>query len=171
MRGARQLGILAVVTFSAALLGGPASADEIPEESALVGIETESITSKETTVDSPDTSVPVVNKCKTTTRVGKGVNVYGNTLFKFHQKVSWCYNGKKITSVSSKAWADSTALLWTYKGIESEEISGGKGKTSYTAWRQGRFCYVTHLSCIKESLPWIEQKVTATGGVTNSNGW
>ncbi|WP_431926271.1 hypothetical protein [Nonomuraea jabiensis] len=175
MRGAKQLGILAAVTIGAsALLGGPAAAaDEIPEGAAVASSEEDVISSKETTMpDTTGTGVPAI-KCKTyqTTKTAK--NAFGSTLFKFHQKVTWCYNGTKITSASSKAWADSLASGWSYKGIQSTETSGGAGKASYTAWRQSKFCLTvpgTGERCISEKRPWIEQKVTKTGGASSSSG-
>ncbi|NUP01799.1 MAG: hypothetical protein HOV97_09145 [Nonomuraea sp.] len=175
MRGAKHLGILAAVTIGAgALLGAPAAAaDEIPQDAAVASSEMDVISSRETTTPgTTGTGVPAT-KCKTyeTTKTAK--NVFGSTLFKFHQKVTWCYNGSKITSASSKAWADSLASGWRYKGVQSTETSGGAGKASYTAWRQSMFCLTvpgTGERCISEKRPWIEQKVTKTGGTSSSSG-
>ncbi|NRQ38509.1 hypothetical protein HII36_42785 [Nonomuraea sp. NN258] len=175
MRGANQLGILAAVTISAgALLGGPAAAaDEIPADSAVATFEFDVISAKETTMPgTTGTGVPAV-KCKTFQSTKTAKNIFGSTLFKFHQKVTWCFNGTKITSASSKAWADSIATGWRYHGIQSEKTSGGAGKGSYTAWRQSKFCLTvpgTGAGCTSEKRPWIEQKVTKTGGTSSDSG-
>ncbi|SEH03540.1 hypothetical protein SAMN05444920_13843 [Nonomuraea solani] len=175
MRGAKRLSILSAITIGAgALLGVPAAAaDEIPAEVAVTSSEVDSISAKETTtVGTTGTGVPAI-KCRAYTTTKTAKNNFGSTMFKFHQKVTWCYNGKKITSASSKAWADSLAAGWNYKGLQSTETSGGAGKSSYTAWRQGKFCLVvpgTGERCISEKRPWIEQKVTKTGGHSSSTG-
>ncbi|TMR91987.1 hypothetical protein [Nonomuraea basaltis] len=158
--------------------------DQIPEDALIARYDTEVTTIKVTpeqvlaeanaageVVDATPTGVGVpAIKCSGKQVHWAAYNGFGVRMVSFFQKLSWCYNGTKITTQTSSAWGEVYQPLWSWKGVQSTTKVGGVGWSYYTLTRQGKFCLQVNNACYQEWWPWIKQKGTATGGYSYDAG-
>lgn len=103
-----------------------------------------------------------------------GKNYYNATkvlVVSYSQKIDWCYNGTKITSVSHQHLAEVYHFLYRYNGIIGNNHSGGVGTASFRAFSQASFCeYAPLVGCVWNIYPWVEQTVYKNGSYGGSTG-
>ena len=97
-------------------------------------------------------------------------NVFGSTLWKYFQRIDWCYNGSSVTSVSRRRWGETYWPGWSFKGHTGNQTSGGVGWTGYQAWTQGHFCLASYFDCVQDRYPWIDITVWRNGTYNYSTG-
>src|SRR5215211_1589596 len=84
--------------------------------------------------------VALASGCKSRT---DGVNVYnhyGNLILRYQQKVNWCYDGTKITSVSHTHTGTVYIVGWKYNGLIADNHWGGVNQSYFRAYSQAHFC-------------------------------
>lgn len=114
---------------------------------------------------------PGGGSCKALTVWRGGKNALGQFLWKYFQKIEWCYNGSYITAKTRLRWGEVYFPGWEFKGHIGNYESGGVGYWSYRAWTQGKFslCPLS-LGCIQHVYPWIDMTVYANGNYTWTTG-
>ncbi|HSO10899.1 MAG TPA: hypothetical protein VLT51_00895 [Anaerolineales bacterium] len=108
--------------------------------------------------------------CKSLTN---GVNIYngaGALALRYQQKVDWCYDGTKITSVSHVHTPTVYIVTYRYIGLIGHLHSGGVGQTSYRAYSQAHFCMWVG-ACVWNVYPWVDQTVRGNGTYTGTAGF
>lgn len=111
--------------------------------------------------------------CKSRTDGVDMYDAYGIRLFRYQQKVDWCYNGTTITSVSHVHTPTVYMFTWRYNGILAggHVHSGGVGQASYRAYSQASFCQIVGTVCTWYVYPWVDQTVRGTGTSSGSAGY
>ncbi len=118
------------------------------------------------------TSSDGVAGCKLYTRGVSAKNVIGQLLLKYSWKISWCYDGTKITSLNRSRQVF-TNYGWAFLGDIADNTSGGVNSASFWGYAQGDFCFfpVGGSSCILHLYPWVEQNVYKDGNFNGSSGF
>jgi len=112
----------------------------------------------------------VASSCKTVTFSAYYRNVVGWNLWGYFHRITWCWSGSTITSVSRRVWAEVYIPGWSFKQNVGFQSSGGRGHAYYSAWTQGHFCLVEFFSCVVNRYPWIDVTVYAGGRYTHGVG-
>ena len=103
-----------------------------------------------------------------------GIDQYsagGVWLWRYTQKIWWCYDGSKITAKIRDRWGETHAYGWEFVGHVGNSESGGVGQSSYYAWTQGHFrLCLPGLGCIVHQYPWIWQRVYGNGNYEGDFG-
>jgi hypothetical protein len=92
-------------------------------------------------------------------------NVLGSFLWKYFQKLGWCWKRGAITSATPRCqgtWAEVYFPLWDFKGHLSCDASGGVGQSFVRRWRQGKF-QLCAAYCLQTKTPWMNVKGSGTG--------
>lgn len=105
-----------------------------------------------------------------------GVNIYdgvGVLIIRYQQKVDWCYDGTKITSVSHIKTPTVYRPIYKYNGLIGHIHSGGVNQSSYRAYSQASFCMFAPpaTACIWYVYPWVDMTVHGNGTVSGSAGY
>jgi hypothetical protein len=108
--------------------------------------------------------------CKSITYGTQFYNANGQIIIKYSQKVDWCYDGTKVTSVSHTKTPTVYIPTWRYNGLINHTHSGGVGQTSYRAYSQASFCsYIA--TCVWYLYPWVDETVRGNGTFSGSSGF
>ena len=105
--------------------------------------------------------------CKSLTN---GVNFYNNLnqlVWRYSQKVNWCYDGTYITSLSHTKTATVYNSTWSYLGLVGHLHNGTVGWRDYRAYSVARFYCV----CVANVYPWVDQAVYGNGGYSGQAGY
>lgn len=106
--------------------------------------------------------------CKALTN---GVNMYnalGNLVWSYSWKITWCYDGLKITSLTPQRIVNIYAPGYSFQGDITSNTSGGVNQWSYYQYKQGDMCFIDYGSnCAWHTYPSVEQTVYGNG---NSSG-
>jgi hypothetical protein len=92
-------------------------------------------------------------------------NILGMYLWKYFQKLGWCWKGGSVTSATPRCegtWAEVYAPVWDFKGHIGCQYGGGVGQSFVRRWRQGKFQLCTTI-CIQTKTPWVNVRGTGTG--------
>jgi len=105
--------------------------------------------------------------------VFEGKNVTGMTLFKYTQRIDWCYDGSKITSKFRTRYGTVYMPFWKFNDHIGNQEQGGEGHRSYRAWTQGEFslCLGGNIGCIQHVYPWIDMTVYGNGDWHGEKGY
>ena len=91
-------------------------------------------------------------------------NIYGMTLCRYIQEITWRYDGIYITTSPQCVMVGTTAMLgWVYNGVTSSDEWGGQGDTEYRAYSQGSFTLNIGGWIIESWYPAIDQYVYGDG--------
>jgi hypothetical protein len=99
-------------------------------------------------------------------------NVVGSFLWKYFQKLGWCWKKGEITSATPRCrgtWAEVYFPLWDFKGHIGCDSSGGVGQSFVRRWRQGKF-QLCAAWCIQTKTPWLNVRGSGTGVFSASWG-
>jgi hypothetical protein len=107
--------------------------------------------------------------CKSRTNGENIYNAFGALLARYQQKVDWCYDGTKITSVSHVHTPTVYAPGWVYNGLIGHSHWGGVNQASFRAYSQASFCLNLGV-CTQYWYPWVDQTVYGTGNSSGSSG-
>jgi hypothetical protein len=119
-----------------------------------------------------DDVVPKSAGCRTKVAWIGLKNVFGTYLWKYFQKLGWCWKNGEITSATPRCrgtWAEVYFPLWDFNGHIDCDASGGLGQTFVRRWRQGKFRLCTAY-CIQTKTPWVNVRGSATGTFNSSYG-
>jgi hypothetical protein len=92
-------------------------------------------------------------------------NVFGTFLWKYFQKLGWCWKKGEITSATPRCrgtWAEVYFPLWDFKGHIDCDSSGGLGQSFVRRWRQGKF-QLCAAWCVQTKTPWLNVRGSGTG--------
>jgi hypothetical protein len=92
-------------------------------------------------------------------------NIVGTVLWKYFQKLGWCWKNGKVTSATPRCrgtWAEIYFPLWDFKGHIECESSGGVGQSFVRRWRQGKF-QLCAAYCVQTRTPWVNVRGSGTG--------
>jgi len=107
--------------------------------------------------------------CKSRTDGAQIFNQFGALLARYQQRVDWCYDGTKITSVSHVHTPSVYAPGWRYNTLKFDNHWGGVNQTSFRAYSQASFCLWLGV-CTDNWYPWVDQTVYGTGNSIGSAG-
>jgi hypothetical protein len=146
--------------------------------SQVVRVETfevvENISAQEYTALNPEAAdaVALASGCKGYTLGRKGYSGIGVHIWTSSWTINWCYNGTTITSISQypTVWANYYWRFVRHTANTPSNPSGGIGKTSYSHYAQGEFCFFQTYSCLSYSYPWVNQTVRGNGTYSGSAG-
>jgi hypothetical protein len=99
-------------------------------------------------------------------------NVFGTFLWKYFQKLGWCWKNGEITSATPRCrgtWAEVYFPLWDFKGHIDCDSSGGVGQSFVRRWRQGKF-QLCAAWCVQTKTPWLNVRGSGTGGFSAAWG-
>jgi hypothetical protein len=99
-------------------------------------------------------------------------NIIGTYLWKYFQKLGWCWNRGSVTSATPRCrgtWAEVYFPLWDFKGHIECDSSGGVGQTFVRRWRQGKF-QLCAAYCVQTKTPWVNVRGTGSGVFSWSAG-
>jgi hypothetical protein len=99
-------------------------------------------------------------------------NIIGTYLWKYFQKLGWCWNRRSVTSATPRCrgtWAEVYFPLWDFKSHVECDSSGGVGQSFVRRWRQGKF-QLCAAYCVQTKTPWVNVRGTGTGGFSWSAG-
>jgi hypothetical protein len=120
-----------------------------------------------------DLPVPrVPTGCRTKVAWIGAKNIIGTYLWKYFQKLGWCWNRGSVTSATPRCrgtWAEVYFPLWDFKGHIDCDSSGGVGQSFVRRWRQGKF-QLCAAYCVQTKTPWVNVRGTGTGGFSWSTG-
>jgi len=113
--------------------------------------------------------------CRPATAFRKFVNYYGYELFRYNERVTWCWNFGVIKSFYRERWPQSGGSLsnWQFDGNISSNCSlencngRGSGQFSATADTRGKF-HACVLWWCEERYPYVSLTVYANGTATQS---
>ncbi len=97
-------------------------------------------------------------------------NIFGMRLVTYYQRMDWCGSSGRITSWSRNRYGTASAPGWAFKGNIGSQVTGGNGSSYVRSWTQGHFCLAEYFSCVQNKYPWIDMRVTPTGGVSGDTG-
>ena len=117
----------------------------------------------------PKADATLAISCKSLTTGAQIFNPFGALLARYQQKVDWCYDGTKITSVSHTHTPTVYAPGWVYNGLIGHSHWGGVNQTSFRAYSQASFCLNLGV-CTQYWYPWVDQTVYGTGNASGSAG-
>jgi hypothetical protein len=108
-------------------------------------------------------------RCKSLTGWRRKTNGMYITLWKYFLRIDWCYDGNRITSLTSRRWAEIYKPFWEFSGHVGWSASGGVGSVQAMRWTQGKFrlCFEW---CAATYLPWVELRVNARGEWARETG-
>ena len=99
-------------------------------------------------------------------------NILGSILWKYFQKLGWCWKNGDVTSATPRCrgtWAEVYFPLWDFKGHIDCDSSGGVGQSFVRRWRQGKF-QLCAAYCVQTKTPWVNVRGSATGGFSYGAG-
>lgn len=99
-------------------------------------------------------------------------NAIGTYLWKYFQKLGWCWRNGGVTSATPRCrgtWAEVYFPLWDFKGHIGCDSSGGVGQSFVRRWRQGKF-QLCAAYCFQTKTPWLNVRGSGTGGFTYGYG-
>jgi len=112
------------------------------------------------------------NPCRSHRYTVSGKNVFGMTLWKYRQRVFWCWNGATVTYVYRERYAVCCFPIWDFKGhtdsnCSSEHCGEKRGGSSAYIVTQGKFeaCAVYIWAC-QRVYPRIWHIVRNNGSVS-----
>jgi hypothetical protein len=115
-------------------------------------------------IDEPALSKPGAG-CRTKV-VWIGIkNVLGSMLWKYFQKLGWCWRNGDVTTATPRCrgtWAEIYFPLWDFKGHIGCDSSGGVGQAFVRRWRQGKF-QLCAAYCVQTKTPWVNVRGSGTG--------
>ena len=92
---------------------------------------------------------------------------WGHTVWRYHQRVSWCWNGNAVTALHRDRFVEVNCCFWQWRGhigsnCSSEHCNGQTGHYYQEVWTQGHFahCYTW---CSHEQTPGVSMTVTGGG--------
>lgn len=98
-------------------------------------------------------------------------SIMGNTVFRYKHAVSFCYDGKKVTSVyNQEDWITEAEAIVVWKGTIEDSISGVNTATA-KSFMQGHAqgCYFQH-GCLWNLYPWVRLTLHADGRAVSASG-
>jgi hypothetical protein len=111
------------------------------------------------------------DSCRTKTVGVTRVNMWGWVMWRYIQRVTWCWSGDQITYINRYRYPSDIQYFWQWQGHVSSscnEENCGKLAGNYQAFvaTTGEFsyCYAMWVGCFKTVLPHIMMAVTAGGG-------
>lgn len=165
----RRIVILTVVTAFVTLGVGqanaaePASPDATPEGTYVSGFTVENSAAESSTLRSSTLLGTATASCKTVYAWrGFWLWIIQTYAWKYFLRISWCYNGSKITSLGYTRWGEVYVPTWDFKGHIGFSASGGVGSWSARRWTQGKFQQCAEF-CVQTKTPWVELLVRANG--------
>lgn len=103
----------------------------------------------------------------------RGVNGWGETLWRLVLNVSWCYDGSVVTYYY-QYHSTSTSYDWADLGTEADSVSSPSTGYSFTDGyhRQhfARCAYIPNWTCWDDVHPWVSSRVTGYGGWATNAG-
>jgi hypothetical protein len=99
-------------------------------------------------------------------------NILGTYLWKYFQKLGWCWRRGVVTSATPRCrgtWAEVYFPLWDFKGHIGCDSSGGVGQSFVRRWRQGKF-QLCAAYCVQTKTPWVNVRGTGSGVFSWSAG-
>ena len=93
-------------------------------------------------------------------------NIFGSFLWKYFQKLGWCWNRGQVTSATPRCrgtWSEVYFPLWDFKGHIGCDYGGGVGQSFVRRWRQGKF-QLCAAYCVQTKTPWVNVRGTGSGG-------
>lgn len=111
-------------------------------------------------------------RCWTWTWGRVGRNVFGVTVWEFHQQIDWCGDGTKITNTPfRRVYPAKLALWWSYEGLVASTTAGGKGSATYRSYVMGHMRYRPPTPWLnQDNYPWLDMTAHADGRGTGSGG-
>lgn len=96
----------------------------------------------------------------------------GIKLWGYYQRIDWCYNGTKVTSVTRNRWVSVYAPFWSFTKHVGNVVQGGANQSYYRAFTQGefKFCVGGDLGCAQYIYPWIDMTVRGNGTYSSTAG-
>lgn len=173
---------LLVVTFTiCALTAGVVRADAAEVQSTepdtsgqTASVVVSPLTDEQTATD---TSRMVAGAgCRRVVGAITGKNLIGQALWKFTQKVEWCWNAAhtKITYRWQRATGAAYYAGWDYEGIMAGARANGTG-VPYKVYNQGKFQQCLPLpwgeTCPWKAYPWHEWTMRANGTISGEGGY
>lgn len=131
----------------------------------------ETFSHEETSVKQNMLIQPLLGGCKALTNGVNMYNSFGDLVWSYSWKISWCYDGSKITSLTPLRIVNIYAAGYSFKGDISSTISGGVNQWSYNQYKQGDICYIDYgINCAWHTYPSVEQTVYGNGN-SSGNAW
>ncbi len=91
-------------------------------------------------------------------------NWHGLVLFRYFQRIEWCYTGYSIDTKFRTRWGEAYHFPWTFLGHVDDSEAGGEGQTYYRSWSQGQFAACTGIwSCFLYDYLEVDHTVYGNG--------
>jgi hypothetical protein len=151
--------VAAVLLVSAGAGAAPGSAQEPDAGESRAGSFTSGV-ARSTTLGS----------CKTVT-AWRGFRLFflQTYAWKYFERISWCYNGRRLTSFTYRRWPEVYVPTWDFKGHIGFQASGGEGSRSARRWTQGKFRQCAAW-CFQTKTPWVDLLVRRDGSWSYATG-
>jgi hypothetical protein len=105
--------------------------------------------------------------CRSKTKARSFKTWWGYVTWRYRQKVRWCYNGVRVTSMERTRWPEVFCCVWQFSGnvlsnCQHETCWEKTGHASETVTTVGSFKYC-YAFCVREVNPGIEFTAYANG--------
>jgi hypothetical protein len=123
-------------------------------------------------IDASSTGYASPSGCRTKVAWIGSKNILGTYLWKYFQKLGWCWNRGRVTTATPRCrgtWSEVYFPLWDFKGHIGCDYSGGVGQSFVRRWRQGKF-QLCAAYCVQTKTPWVNVRGTGSGVFSWSAG-
>ena len=164
---------MAAAAALAIAIGGPADAPAAATPDCNKNPDACKVATTGKSVTSPRAHAARVgrSRCQDYTFERWGKSAAGIKLWSWYLDVHWCYRRGRLTAVSADPRPDTHVPLWSFDKQLAFRRSGGKRKSFYRVYSQGRFeLCITKLGCIQDAQPWIRVVARANGTYSFQHG-
>lgn len=121
-------------------------------------------------------SAALFSGCKTVDIARTGKDIFGLTVYRFHQVKTWCWTWPRVTSTNVYTYVSNVDPNMDYSGIVS--ATGGyyvwccgNGKSGHFSFRQGKFrnC-ILWFPCSRTEYPWVKIWAHGDGSYVSATG-
>lgn len=103
---------------------------------------------------------PLSLGCKALTNGVNMYNAFGSLVWSYSWKITWCYDGSKITSLTPQRIVNIYDAGYSFQGDITSNTSGGVNQWSDYQYKQGDMCYIDYgINCAWHTYPSVEQTV------------
>ena len=120
--------------------------------------------SSENYLKGSDLIAPLSSGCNGLTNGVDMYNTFGDPLWTYGWRISWCYDGAKITYLNPQRIVTIYMAGWSFKGEITSNSRGGLNQWDYYHYKTGDMCLIDYgANCAWHVYPTVEQWVYGNG--------